>query len=201
MTTGPVRLHPQPWVTLLYRPRKRVHPSGYPTGTRSSPSASALGMDRRDGTLRLEWTLRPFVNADGCDPHGWWTLERGVVVDGGTGRRSKRRDEERAHEHLLPLPTTGAANASESERRRYPNACGADRRRHACGLNETQIPRIQHVGLNDAVPGSGETPYIAIRCVQWSACCTLAQSQSLPFEGSSVEALAIVRARDRRPSD
>ena len=46
------------------------------------------------------------------------------MVDGGTGRRSKRRDDERADEHQALPPTTGAANASVSERRGCRNACG-----------------------------------------------------------------------------
>ena len=158
-TAGPVRLEPQAWGTPLYRAGQRAHPSGYPTGTRSSPSGSALGMDRRDGTLHLEWNLRPFVNANGCDPHRWSSPGTVVVVDGGTGRRSKRRDDERADEHQALPRTTGAANASVSERWGNRNACGADRRRYACGPNETpNFPRIQRVGLNVTAPGAGETP-------------------------------------------
>ena len=178
-TAGPVRLEPQAWGTPLYRAGQRAHPSGYPTGTRSSPSNSALGMDRRDGTLHLEWTLRPFVNVDGCDPHRWWSLGTGVVVDGGTGRWSKRRDDERADEHQALPRTTGAANASVSERRGCRNACGAGRRRYACGPNEPpNFLRNQCVAFNVSALGTGETPYIASRCAVGSPSARFRRGQS-----------------------
>ena len=73
------------------------------------------------------------------------------MVGPAGGRRGPTRNV-RTSTNLL-LPTTGAANASVFERRRYPDACGAHDRRYACGPNETpNFPRIQHVGLNLAVP-------------------------------------------------
>ena len=90
----------------------------------------------------------------------WWMV--------GPVGRSKRRDDERADEHQPLPPTTGAADASVSERRGYRNACGAGQRRCACGPNEPpNFPRIQQVGLIVVAPGAGETPYIASRCTRY----------------------------------
>ena len=88
----------------------------------------------------------------------WW------MVGPAGGRSGATRNVQDEHQPLLP--TTGAANASVSERRRYPNACGAHHPRYACGSNETpKFPQIQHVGLNVDLPGAGDAPYIATRCL------------------------------------
>ena len=144
--------------------------------------------------------MRPFVNVDGCDPHRWWSLGTGVVVDDGTGRRSKRRDDERADEHQALPPTTGAANASVSERRGCRNACGAGRRRCACGPNKTpNFPRIQRVALNVSAPGAGETPYIANRCSRSSDAAPCGAATSLT--GTELRALTLDPVWLRYPYD